>query len=81
MNLFERILDRMTGRRRALLGAVGQADNPMALLYAVRASAFLKITGKPLTIVDGLPTKSEKTASDLSRNLSPSRRLLRKGLE
>ncbi len=79
MNLLERMLDRMTGRRRALLGAIGQADNPMALLYAVRASAFLKITGKPLVTMGSLP--AVKTDSTNIGSLSPSRRLLRKGLE
>ena len=79
MNLVERMLDRVTGRRRALLGAVGQADNPLALLYAVRASAFLRITGKPLVTVGSL--QLAKTDPTKLSNLSPSRRLLRRNIE
>ena len=81
MNLLDRLLNLIGGRRKTLLGAVGQ-PNPMNYLYAVRARAFLKITGRPLTAFDGLSiNRSQSSASNISKDLSPSRRLLRKGVE
>ncbi|TFG32860.1 hypothetical protein EU528_02185 [Candidatus Thorarchaeota archaeon] len=74
MKILERFFD-IFGRRRALLiGATTQPNDIMSHLYAVRASTYLKITGKTL------PTTSlSKTgAEDLTDSLSPSRRLLRK---
>ena len=81
MNLLERLLNLVGGRRRTLLGAVSQ-PNPMEYLYTVRARAFLKITGRPLKTADSLSIGKTKTsATDVSKDLSPSRRLLRKGVE
>ena len=81
MNLLDRLLNLIGGRRRALLGAMSQ-PNPMDYLYEVRARAFLKITGRPLRTADSLSIgKSKTSVSDVSKDLSPSRRLLRKGVE
>jgi hypothetical protein len=81
MNLLERLLNLFSGRRNTLLGAISQ-PNPMEYLYAVRARTFLKLTGRPLTTVDSFTkSKSETSTSDITKNLSPSRRLLRKGVE
>ncbi len=81
MNLLERLLNLMGGRRRTLLGAMSQ-PSPIDYLYAVRARAFLKITGRPLTTADSLSVgKSRTDVSNISKDLSPARRLLRKGVE
>jgi hypothetical protein len=76
MKFIERLFDIFGKRRALLIGAATQPNDLMAQLYAVRASTYLKITGK------ALPTTSlPKTgAEDLSESISPSRRLLRKGL-
>ena len=74
MKIVDRLFDIFGKRRALLIGATTQPNDIMAHLYAVRASTFLKITGKVL------PTTSlPKTgAEDLTDSLSPSRRLLRK---
>jgi hypothetical protein len=74
MKILDRLFD-VFGRRRALLiGATTQPNDIMAHLYAVRASTYLKITGKVLPTTS-LPNTG---AEDLTGSLSPSRRLLRK---
>ncbi|MFW9954010.1 MAG: hypothetical protein ACFFD3_05585 [Candidatus Thorarchaeota archaeon] len=81
MKIFNRLLDLFGARRRTLLGAVDQPDNLMTYLYAVRARAFLKLTGKALSPKDSLLLKDTgKELSDSTRDLSPSRRLLRREL-
>jgi hypothetical protein len=77
MKIVDRLLD-IFGRRRALLlGASTQPSDMMAQLYAIRARAYLKITGKalPTTMLPSMQTGAE----DLTDSLSPSRRLARKG--
>ena len=75
-----KVLDRMLeifGRRRALLlGATTQPNNLKAQIYAIRASTYMKITGKALPAIS-LPTKNTD-AEDVTSSLSPSRRLARK---
>jgi len=74
MKILDRLFDVFGKRRALLIGATTQPNDIMAQLYAVRAMTYLKITGKTL------PTTSlPKTgAEDLTDNISPSRRLLRK---
>jgi len=77
MNIFDRFFD-MFGRRRALrTGAVSPPNDLIAYLYKVRADTYLRITGKTLPSYS-IPTDSG--VEDMTRNLSPSRRLARKGL-
>jgi hypothetical protein len=77
MNILERVFD-MFGRRRALrTGAISPPADLIAYLYKVRAATYLKITGKTLP---NLSMPSDSGVSDMTRNLSPSRRLARKGL-
>ena len=77
MNIFDRFFD-MFGRRRALrMGAISPPADLIAYLYKVRADTYLKITGKTLPNYNA---PSESGAEDISRKLSPSRRLARKGL-
>jgi len=77
MNILDRFFD-MFGRRRALrTGAISPPNDLIAYLYKVRAATYLKITGKTL------PSHSipgDSGVEDITRNLSPSRRLARKGL-
>jgi hypothetical protein len=77
MSILDLFFD-MFGRRRAMrLGAVSPPDDLIAYLYKVRAATFLKITGKTLPS-QNLPADSG--AEDMTRNLSPARRLARRGL-
>ena len=77
MNVLDRLLD-VFGRRRALrLGAVSPPNDLIAYIYKARAATYLKITGKSLP-VHGLPPNNG--VEDMTRDLSPSRRLARKGL-
>ena len=77
MKILDRLLD-VFGRRRALLlGATSQPNDLMAYIYAVRANAFYRITGKKLTL-QNLPEGTD--VEDMTNNLSPSRRLARRGL-
>ena len=76
MKIVDRLFDIFGKRRSLLLGAATQPNDLMAHLYAIRARTYLKLTGK------ALPTTSlpKSDAEDLTDSLSPSRRLLRKGL-
>jgi hypothetical protein len=77
MNILERVFD-MFGRRRALrTGAISPPADLIAYLYKVRAATYLKITGKTLP---NLSMPSDSGVADMTRNLSPARRLARKGL-
>ena len=76
MKVLDRMLD-IFGRRRALLlGATTQPNNLKAQIYAIRASTYMRITGKALPAIS-LPTKNTD-AEDVTSSLSPSRRLARK---
>ncbi|MGY5863851.1 MAG: hypothetical protein RTV41_04570 [Candidatus Thorarchaeota archaeon] len=77
MKVLERLLDVFGRRRQLLLGAQSQPDDLMALIRAVRANAYFKITGKKLPIQE-LPSGS--TIDDMTKDLSPSRRLARRNL-
>ncbi|MBN2230396.1 MAG: hypothetical protein JW779_12475 [Candidatus Thorarchaeota archaeon] len=77
MNLLERLFD-MFGRRRALrTGAISPPTDLISYLYGVRAATYLKLTGKTLPT---LTPPSGEDFSDITKNLSPSKRLARKGL-
>ena len=75
--MLDKLLDVFGRRRQMLIGAQSQPDDLMALIRAVRANAYFKITGKKLPIQE-LPTSS--TIDDMTSNLSPSRRLARRDL-
>ena len=75
MKLLERLLTIFDSRRRTMLGAVGQPNDLMGYLYAVRAQTYQKLTGKSLTQVR-MP--SSDSTSGVKSNLSPSRRLSRR---
>jgi len=77
MKIVDRLLDVFGMRRQRLLGAISQPNNLMALVHAVRANAYFKITGKKLPVQE-LPTGS--TIDDMTKDLSPSRRLARRDL-
>jgi hypothetical protein len=77
MKILDKLLD-VFGRRRALLlGATAQPNDLMAYIHAVRANAFYRITGKRLPL-QSLP--SSEDVGDMTKNLSPSRRLARRNL-
>ena len=77
MKILDKLLD-VFGRRRALLlGATTQPNDLMAYIHAVRASAYYRITGKRLPL-RSLP--SGEDAGDMTKNLSPARRLARRDL-
>ena len=77
MKIVEKLLDVFGRRRRMLLGAISQPNDLMALVHAVRANAYFKITGKKLPVQE-LPTGSN--IDDMTSDLSPSRRLARRNL-
>ena len=77
MKVLDRFLDVFGKRRQLLIGAKSQPDDLMALVRAVRANAYFKITGKKLPIQE-LPSGS--TIDDMTKDLSPSRRLARRDL-
>jgi hypothetical protein len=77
MKIIERLLDVFGRRRQMLLGAQSQPNDLMALIRAVRANAYFKITGKKLPVQE-LPSGS--TIDDMTSDLSPSRRLARRDL-
>lgn len=79
MNILERLLSVFGGRRRALLGAMGQPSDLASYLYLIRAQAYQRITGKSLTRIR-MPAPNAQDANDLKGNLEPSRRLLRRKL-
>jgi len=77
MKILDRLLDVFGKRRALLLGATTQPNDLMAYIYAVRADAYYRITGKKLP-VRNLP--SSEGIDDMSKNLSPSRRLARRDI-
>ena len=77
MKIVDRFLDVFGMRRQRLLGATSQPNDLMAMIQAVRANAYFKITGKKLPVQE-LPTGN--TIDDITKDLSPSRRLTRRDL-
>lgn len=77
MKVMERLLDVFGKRRALLLGATAQPNDLMAYIHAVRAQAYYRITGKRLPLLN-LPAGDG--VEDMTNNLSPSRRLARRGL-
>ncbi|MFW9808273.1 MAG: hypothetical protein ACFFE6_02740 [Candidatus Thorarchaeota archaeon] len=77
MKILERLLDVFGRRRQLLLGATSQPNDLLALIRVVRANAYFKITGKKLPVQE-LP--SGNSVDDMAKDLSPSRRLARRGL-
>lgn len=76
MRIVERLLDLFGSHRKTLFGATAQPSDLMAQIYAIRARAYLKITGKHLISVDMSTIKKDSTSTDITKDLSPSRRLL-----
>ncbi len=76
MKVLDRLLDIFSRRRALLLGATTQPNDLRAQIYAIRASTYMRITGKVLPATS-LPTKNSDV-EDVTRSLSPSRRLARK---
>ncbi|MFW9835803.1 MAG: hypothetical protein ACFFEK_17505 [Candidatus Thorarchaeota archaeon] len=77
MKILDKLLEVFGKRRSLLLGAATQPNDLKAYIYAVRASAYYRITGKKLPI-RSLP--SGEDVGDMTKNLSPSRRLARRDL-
>ncbi|MHA1963328.1 MAG: hypothetical protein ACXACG_01525 [Candidatus Thorarchaeota archaeon] len=77
MKILDKLLDVFGKRRALLLGATTQPNDLMAYIHAVRASAYYRITGKKLPLLN-LP--SGDSVEDMTNNLSPSRRLARREL-
>ncbi|MGD9395159.1 MAG: hypothetical protein PVJ05_01895 [Candidatus Thorarchaeota archaeon] len=77
MKILDKLLDVFGKRRALLLGATTQPNDLMAYIHAVRASAYYRITGKRLPL-QSLP--SSEDVGDMTKNLSPSRRLARRNL-
>lgn len=77
MKILDRLLDVFGRRRQLLLGATSQPTDLMTLVRAVRAQAYFKITGKKLPVQE-LPTGN--TIDDMTKDLSPTRRLARRNL-
>lgn len=77
MKILDKLLDVFGKRRALLLGAATQPNDLMAYIYAVRASAYYRITGKTLPSVT---LQTPENAEDVRKNLSPSRRLARHDL-
>ncbi|MGY5856501.1 MAG: hypothetical protein RTS72_07855 [Candidatus Thorarchaeota archaeon] len=77
MKILERLFDVFGKRRALLLGATTQPNDLIAYIHAVRAQAYYRITGKRLPLLN-LP--SSDSMEDMTNNLSPSRRLARRGL-
>lgn len=78
MKLLDRLLEMFGWRRKAFLGAMEYPNDFMKYIQAVRAAAFLKITGKSLVT----PDLTGKNKSEISTDrISPLRRLSRKQLE
>ncbi len=68
-------------RRGLLLGAISQPSDLKTQIDRVHAAAFLRITGKRLrTVSITAADKTAKTLDALSDGLSPSRRLVRRGI-
>jgi len=77
MKIMDRLLEVFGRRRSTLLGAATQPNDLMAYIHLVRANAYYRITGKKLPI-QNLPT--DESAEDITKKLSPSRRLARRDL-
>jgi hypothetical protein len=75
MKLLDRLLEAFGLRRSMLLGSVDHPNDFMKFIRAVRASAYLKITGKYLVSFE----LADKTQSEIMNdNFSPLRRLSRR---
>ena len=77
MKILDKLFDVFGKRRALLLGAMSQPNDLMVYIHAVRASAYYRITGKTLPAVT---LQEPANAEDVTRNLSPSRRLARRDL-
>lgn len=75
MKLLDRFLEIFGWRRKAFLGAVDHPNDLMAYIHAIRARAFLKITGKSLT---SPKLTSNPTPENMTDQISPLRRLSRR---
>ncbi|MGQ4912447.1 MAG: hypothetical protein ACP6KW_09785 [Candidatus Thorarchaeota archaeon] len=78
MKILDKLLSVFGRQRHTMLGAMAQPYDLMSQINAVRARAFLKITGKTLPLTQ--PTLGNSQPEESLKKLSPSRRLARKGL-
>jgi len=66
-------------RRGLLLGAISQPSDLKTQINRIHAAAYLRITGKRLRTVNiKASDKTAETLDNLSKGLSPSRRLARR---
>ncbi|MHA1943046.1 MAG: hypothetical protein ACW96M_01490 [Candidatus Thorarchaeota archaeon] len=77
MKILDKLLDVFGRRRQLLLGAKSQPTDLIAFVRAVRADAYFKITGKKLPVRE---LQAGTTIDDMTKDLSPSRRLNRRNL-
>lgn len=78
MNILEKLLNVFNRQRHTMLGAMAQPNDLMAQINTVRARAYLKITGKQLVLPPA--TLATDESEDITKKLSPTRRLARKSL-
>ncbi len=80
MKLIERLLNILNPGRQAVTGALAQPNELKAQITLIRAKAFQRITGRRLITLESGSITESSDISDLKKNLSPSRRLLRRGI-
>ena len=78
MNIVDKFLGLFERHRSHMLGAISEQNDLKGYIYAIRARTYLKLTGKALP-VPSLPVQNTDPEETL-RDLSPARRLARKGL-
>ena len=78
MNILDKFLTLFGRHRSSMLGALSEQNDLKGYIYEIRARTYLRLTGKVLT-VPRLPDQDIDPEETL-RNLSPARKLARKGL-
>jgi hypothetical protein len=78
MNILDKFLNIFNRQRSTMLGAMAQPNDLMTHVNTVRARAYLKITGKQLVLPPALSEADD--AEDITKKLSPTRRLARKSI-
>lgn len=78
MKIFDRLLGIFGRNRAGMVGALSEQNDLKSCIYAIRAQTYLRLTGK---VFPAPPLLKQGTDFESSmRDLSPSRRLARKGL-
>ena len=80
MKIIDRLLDILNPNRNALGTAVSQSNDVKTQIDLIRIRAFQRITGRRLTTLEAGSLGDSNELSDMKKNLSPSRRLLRRGI-